>query len=79
MLNKVTSILVKCFDSFFKGLKTASFFWTGSEVWRRHPDIFLSYRSSLNFLDRCEEVVGWFQKFEMDFVTLYYNEPDHTG
>lgn len=57
----------------------ASFFWPGSEVWRRHPDIFIPYKASLNFLERCEEVVGWFQKFEMDFATLYFNEPDHTG
>ena len=48
-------------------------------MWQRHPDVFLSYNSKINFLERCEEVVSWFQKFEMDFVTLYFNEPDHTG
>lgn len=64
---------------FKKGLKTASFFWTGSEVWTRHPDVFMTYTNSYKFEERCEEVLNWFEKFEMDFATLYFNEPDHTG
>lgn len=62
-----------------QGLKTASFFWTGSEVWTRHPDVFLPYTNTFQYYSRCEEVVNWFTKFEMDFVTLYFNEPDNTG
>lgn len=62
-----------------KGFKTGSFFWAGSEVWGRHPDIFFKYQTSLNYFQRCDEVVGWFKKFDMDFATLYFNEPDSTG
>lgn len=62
-----------------QGLKTGSFFWTGSEVWGQHPDVFISYNPTIEFEARCDEVVNWFDKFSMDFVTLYFNEPDHTG
>lgn len=62
-----------------QGLKTASFFWTGSEVWTRHPDIFMRYSNSIQFQDRVDEVVNWFKKFNLDFGTLYFNEPDHIG
>lgn len=51
----------------------------GSEVWKRNPDVFLSYNDKYNFESRCDEVVNWLKKLEMDFVTLYFNEPDHTG
>ena len=62
-----------------KGLKTGSVFWTGSEVWGKHPDMFLSYNNGIKFESRCDEVVNWFDKFNLDFGTLYFNEPDHTG
>jgi len=51
----------------------------GNEVLTRSPDVYLTYRSSYDFLSRCDEVVNWFKKFQMDFVTLYFNEPDSTG
>lgn len=62
-----------------QGLKTGSFFWVGSEVWTRHPDVFMGYSNTYQFKERCDEVTNWFKKFEMDFATLYFNEPDHTG
>ncbi len=62
-----------------QGFKTASFFWTGSEVWGKNPDIFMAYSNNINFESRCDEIVNWFSKFELDFGTLYFNEPDHTG
>ena len=62
-----------------QGLKTFSFFWTGSEVWTRSPDIFVSYNNKYQFRTRCDMVVNWFKKFNIDFGTLYFNEPDHTG
>jgi ectonucleotide pyrophosphatase/phosphodiesterase family protein 5 len=62
-----------------QGLKTASSFWAGSEVWGKQPDIFLSYNQKFSFESRCEEIVSWFTKFDLDFATLYFNEPDHTG
>lgn len=62
-----------------QGLKTASFFWAGSEVWTRHPDFFYLYNDDYLFQQRCDEVTNWFKKFKMDFSTLYFDEPDHTG
>jgi hypothetical protein len=65
-----------------KGLKTASLFWTGSEVWTRSPDIFYLYdiySRRLSFEQRCDKVISLFKKFNLDFVTLYMNEPDHDG
>jgi ectonucleotide pyrophosphatase/phosphodiesterase family member 5 len=62
-----------------QGLKTFSFFWTGSEVWGRTPDIFLKYNERYEFKIRCDKVVNWFKKYQIDFGTLYFNEPDHTG
>lgn len=62
-----------------QGLKTFSFFWTGSEVWTRNPDIFLKYNEKYDFKYRCDKVVNWFKKYKIDFGTLYFNEPDHIG
>ena len=39
----------------------------------------MGYSNSYQFPERCDEVTNWFKKFEMDFATLYFNEPDHTG
>ena len=67
---------------FLKDLKTVSLFWTGSEVWTRHPDVFKNYDIYANrysFQRRCELIVNYFEKFNLDFATLYYNEPDETG
>lgn len=62
-----------------KGLKTASIFWTGSDVWQRNPDIFLVYNNKYLFNERVTEIVTWYKKFQLDFATLYFNEPDSTG
>jgi predicted AlkP superfamily pyrophosphatase or phosphodiesterase len=56
-----------------QGLKTASSFWAGSEVWLKNPDIFLPYNDEFLFESRCDEVINWFTKFELDFATLYWN------
>ena len=37
------------------------------------------YNDLYLFTQRCDEVVSWFKLFNMDFVTLYFDEPDHTG
>ena len=29
--------------------------------------------------ERAKEVVGWFDKFQLDFATLYYDQPDGEG
>ena len=53
--------------------------WAGSEVWTKRPDIFLQYSDGYEFKARCDTVVNWFKKFNIDFGTLYFNEPDQTG
>ncbi|CAF0724722.1 unnamed protein product [Brachionus calyciflorus] len=67
------------FEAKKQGLKTASFFWAGSEVWQRHPDFFLKYDESKEWESRCDQIVSWFTKFDIDFGTLYFDEPDHAG
>jgi predicted AlkP superfamily pyrophosphatase or phosphodiesterase len=62
-----------------QGLKTASSFLPGSEVWLKNPDIFLPSSGLFSFESRCDELVNWFTKFQLDFATLYWNEPDMTG
>ena len=39
----------------------------------------MGYSDEYKPLQRCDEVANWFKKFQMDFSTLYFNEPDHTG
>jgi len=62
-----------------KGLKTASYFWTGSEVWPRAPDVYFKYNTSIDYRRRCDEITNLLKKFKVDFATLYFNEPDSTG
>lgn len=60
---------------FKKGLKTGSFFWTGSEVLRRNPDIWMTYNNFFPEELRIEEVVNWINKLKMDLCFLYFSEP----
>ncbi len=75
LLQLKVAILVKLFE----GLKTASYFWVGSEVWPQTPDVYVIFDSKIDFKRRCDEIVNWFQKLNMDFITLYFNEPDSVG
>lgn len=67
-----------------QGLKTASFFWPGSELkleWR-HPDIFMKYDSKIPYRTRVDSVVSWLSlPFEKRprFVTIYFEETDNRG
>ena len=60
-------------------MKTGTSFWVGSEAVRRHPDIFLSFSKSVDSYERIEMSVNWLVKFKLDFLTLYFDEPDATG
>lgn len=66
------------------GLKTASFFWVGSEakINNRQPDIWKKYNSRISFEQRVDSVISWLkrpQKIRPQLIMLYYNEPDHSG
>lgn len=64
--------------------KTASFFWVGSEmnISGIQPDIWLPYNGSITYEERVDTVLRWLEmpeKERPEFITLYFDEPDHTG
>ena len=64
------------------GLKTASYFWVGSEAMGKTPSIYKNYDSSVPFTARIDSVISWFSLPEdkrPELALLYFNEPDHTG
>jgi alkaline phosphatase D len=62
-----------------QGLKTASSFWIGSEVFNRETDLFLNYDATYKIEDRCLEVVNWFKKFKIDLGFLTITDLYDTG
>jgi predicted AlkP superfamily pyrophosphatase or phosphodiesterase len=65
-----------------QGLRTASSFWVGNDVYPRTPDIFLTYKPNnfYSLYDRADEVVSWLSsKMNMDFVNMYFDQPDTAG
>ena len=62
-----------------QGLKTASSFWIGSEVFDRETDMFINYDSNYKIEERCDEVVNWYKKFNIDFGTLYIGDVYDAG
>ena len=64
------------------GLRTASFFWPGSEAEGRHPDVFKIFDSSIPFEERVDTVLEWLDPKTPErprFVTLYFGEPNVSG
>jgi alkaline phosphatase D len=66
------------------GIKTASFFWVGSEapVNNMQPTYWKSYDSNVSYVSRIDTVISWLKKPEdtrPQLVMLYFSEPDHTG
>ncbi|WP_026730547.1 ectonucleotide pyrophosphatase/phosphodiesterase [Flavobacterium denitrificans] len=65
-----------------QGVKTASFFWPGSDIDNRNPSIFKKYDNKIPYGARIDTVLKWLQlpeKQRPHLVTLYFDEPDHTG
>ncbi|XP_076096525.1 uncharacterized protein LOC143067274 isoform X4 [Mytilus galloprovincialis] len=67
-----------------QGKKTATYFWVGSEVNISGimPDIYYPYDGSVTFEDRVDKALEWLswpENKRPDLITLYFNEPDHTG
>jgi hypothetical protein len=64
------------------GMKSASFFWPGSEVEGLKPDYVLTYDGSVNNSDRVKKVVEWLDldwTLRPSFITLYMSDVDSAG
>ncbi len=66
------------------GLKTASFYWVGSEapIQGMQPDRWRSYDDEVPFGDRVDTVIKWLslpQRQRPHLITLYFEEPDAVG
>jgi predicted AlkP superfamily pyrophosphatase or phosphodiesterase len=67
-----------------QGLKSASFFWVGSEapVGGLHPSFWKKYDETVTFEARIDTVVKWLgypSEKRPGLVTLYFDEPDATS
>ncbi len=65
-------------------LKTASFFWVGSEqnTDYKKPTYFYHYDQKISFIERVDGVIKWLTLPEEErpqFITLYFEEPDSKG
>lgn len=60
---------------------SATFYWPGSEAKIRgyRPNKWLPYNESVPFRPRVDRVMGWLANDSINFVTLYFHEPDKTG
>jgi alkaline phosphatase D len=67
-----------------QGVKAASFFWVGSEapVGGIHPSYWKKYDDNVTFGERIDTVIKWLgypKEKRPELVTLYFDEPDHSG
>jgi len=67
-----------------QGMRTACFFWPGSEakIAGFQPTYYLKFDDSIDDKARIEQVLAWLKLPAADrphFITLYYAEPDHEG
>jgi alkaline phosphatase D len=65
-----------------QGIKTASFYWPGSDTGVKSPSIYRKYDDTVSYSNRIDTVIGWLNLPEKDrphLITLYFDEPDHTG
>jgi ectonucleotide pyrophosphatase/phosphodiesterase family protein 5 len=66
------------------GIKTASFFWPGSEVTLdyRRPTYYEKYEHNKPYLERIDGVINWLELPQEDcphFITLYFHDTDSYG
>ena len=65
-----------------QGVKTASFYWPGSDTGKKSPSIYKNYDGTVPYSTRIETVLQWLALPEQErphLITLYFDEPDHTG
>lgn len=65
-------------------IKTASFFWPGSELNNasRRPDYYKKYKHNLPYKERINGVIDWLQLPQHErphFITLYFHDTDSYG
>lgn len=64
------------------GLKSASYFWVGSEQTEegKHPAYYYPYDESVPFTARVDQAITWLKMPEQDrphLIMLYFSSPDH--
>jgi len=65
-----------------QGVKSASFYWPGSDTGSKSPSIYKKYDDSVSYSTRIDGVVSWLklpEKVRPHLITLYFDEPDRTG
>ena len=65
-----------------QGVKTASFFWVGSDVDDMHPDMWKRYDQDIPFMQRVDTIVEWLKlplAVRPRLIMAYYHEPDEVG
>ena len=65
-----------------QGVKSASFYWPGSDTGSKSPSIYKKYDDSVSYSTRIDSVLSWLQlpeKVRPHLITLYFDEPDRTG
>ncbi|MBF4518680.1 alkaline phosphatase family protein [Flavobacterium sp. ANB] len=65
-----------------QGVKAGSFFWPGSDIDKRNPSYYKNYDNKIPYGARIDTILKWLQlpeKQRPHLVTLYFDEPDHTG
>ena len=67
-----------------QGVKTASFFWPGSDVAIQglHPGRWKEYDQSVTFMQRIDTIIKWLQLPQQQrpkLIMAYYHEPDGAG
>lgn len=65
-----------------QGVKTASYFWVGTDVDDMHPDIWKKYNQQTPFTERIDTIVKWLKLPLAErprLIMAYYHEPDEAG
>ena len=65
-----------------QGVKTASYFWVGTDVDDMHPDIWKKYNQQTPFPERIDTIVKWLKLPLAErprLIMAYYHEPDEAG
>lgn len=64
------------------GLRSASYFWVGSEVTEYHPDYYYPYDDNVPDQERIEQVLQWLRLPEEErprFIAVYFSITDDKG
>ncbi len=67
-----------------QGVKTASFFWPGSDVaiQGKYPDMWKEYNQNISFIQRIDTIIKWLSlpgEKRPRLIMAYYHEPDGAG